>query len=92
MHPAELVAQVHFPRAVCLTGLKIGAVPVAGSFIHVFAHDLETRGSARFACLAEKCLLPDTSVKAVRVEVQFSPCMSYSSTSAAFNLKATVDL
>lgn len=69
---AFALVQVHFPRAVCLTGVKIGAVHDTGSYIHVFARDLDTRGSARFACLAEKCSLPDVSVKAVRVEVSIA--------------------
>ena len=62
--------QVHFPQAICLTGLKVGAVQDTGSHIRVFARDLETLGSARFACLADQCALPDTNVKAVRVEVR----------------------
>ena len=65
--------QVHFPQAVCLTGVKVGAVPVkVGAVepptVHIFAKDLITLGAARFACLAEDCALPESGTKAVRLE------------------------
>ena len=69
--------QVHFPQAVCLTGLKVGAAPAAGGplgttpYVHIFANDLTTLGAARFTCLAEDCQLPESGTKAVRLEVSF---------------------
>jgi len=70
----ESPLQVHFPQAVCLTGVKVGAVPSSmgsekSASVHIFARDLTTLGAAKFACLAESCALPDSGTKAVRLEV-----------------------
>ena len=66
--------QVRFPQAVCLTGVKVGAVPShlgaeRSASVDIFAKDLSTLGSARFACLAEGCELPESGTKAIRLEV-----------------------
>ena len=66
--------QVHFPQAVCLTGVKVGAVPAKlggedTAYVHIFAADLTTPGAARFVCLTENCALPESGTKAVRLEV-----------------------
>ena len=68
--------QVHFPQTVCVTGIKLGAVPDRHNgedpaFVHIFANDVSTLGAARFACLAERCALPESGTKAVRLEVKF---------------------
>ena len=73
------VLQVRFPQAVCLTGVKVGAVPAhlgadKAACVDIFAEDLFTLGAARFACLAEGCELPETGTKAIRLEVRRSSC------------------
>ena len=61
--------QIHFDSPVCVSGLKIGAVPDLDCYIHIFVRDLTTLGSSRLACLSERCALPTQAVKSVRVEV-----------------------
>lgn len=75
----RLRLQVRFPQAVCLTGVKVGAVPTKlasgePASVDIFAADLATLGAARFACLAESCTLPESGTRAVRLEVEKMLC------------------
>ena len=68
--------QIRFPQTVCVSGIKIGGVPNAGTeadapFIRVFAKSASLLSSARFSCLLEHEHLPELqSTKAVRFEVR----------------------
>ncbi|KAK9829627.1 hypothetical protein WJX72_006957 [[Myrmecia] bisecta] len=72
------VEEVRFEGPICLTGVKVGAAPgsaaqTGGSaHVSVFARDLSTLASARFACLTEQCSLPASGTKAVRLEPVFT--------------------
>ena len=67
--------QIRFPETVCVSGIKIGGVPNAGTgndapYIRVFAKSVSLLASARFSCLLEHEHLPELqTTKAVRFEV-----------------------
>jgi hypothetical protein len=70
-----LLPQITFPTAVCLTGVKVGAVPSATSqttraFVHLFGRDLSCLSSGRFAQITDGFEQPDAGTKAVRFEVR----------------------
>ncbi len=69
------MVQIRFPETVCVSGIKIGGVPTAGTgddapFVRVFAKSASLLSSARFSCLLEHEHLPELqTTKAVRFEV-----------------------
>lgn len=75
-HPGPSpIVQITFPTTVCLTGVKVGAVPSATpqatkAFVHLFGKDLSCTSSGRFAQVADGFEQPEAGTKAVRFEVR----------------------
>lgn len=68
------VHPIAFGEPVCITGVTVGAVPGSAlsatpSSLALFARDLETPSTGRFASLCEGFEQPEAGTRAVHVEV-----------------------